>query len=84
MELAAAFIWMAFSRLSYPGLFAGMLLAMVSFRFSMTAYQGLIALIGQEDLMTGRLSTLWNVFNTRGGGLSVIAFHNGPSARGSL
>ena len=60
---AAAFLWMAFSRLSYIGLFAGLLLAMGSFQFSMAAYQGLITLIGQEDLMTGRLSTLWNVFS---------------------
>jgi predicted MFS family arabinose efflux permease len=61
---AAAFVWMAFSRLSYAGLLAGMLLAMTSFRFVMAAYQALIALIGQEKLMTGRLSTLWNTVNT--------------------
>ncbi len=60
---AAVFIWMAASRLTYFGLLAGMLLVMVSFRFSMAAYQGLITLIGQEDLMTGRLSTLWNIFS---------------------
>jgi MFS family permease len=59
---AAVFIWMALSRLTFGGLTAGMLLAMISFRFTMAAYQGLIALIGQEDLMTGRLSAVWNVF----------------------
>lgn len=58
---ALAFLWMGLSRVSYPGLLAGSLLAVVSFRFSMAAYQGLIALIGQEKLMSGRLSALWLV-----------------------
>lgn len=60
---AAAFAWMAFAHLTYAGLLAGMLLSMVSFRFSAAAYQGLTALIGQEALMTGRLSVLWNIFS---------------------
>jgi len=58
---AAAFIWMATSRLSYRGLLIGMLFAMLSSRFILAAYQGLIALVGQERLMSGRLSALWNV-----------------------
>lgn len=56
----AAFLWMAYSPLSYSGLFSGLLLLMVSFRFITAAYQGLIALVGQERLMSGRLSALWN------------------------
>jgi MFS family permease len=60
---AAVFISMASTHLSYSGLLAGMLVAMASFQFSQAAYQGLITLIGQEDLMTGRLSTLWNIFS---------------------
>src|SRR5580692_6221923 len=40
---AAIFIWMGVSRLSYPMLLAGMMLAMMSFRFILAAYQGLIA-----------------------------------------
>jgi Na+/melibiose symporter-like transporter len=52
---------MATSRLSYRGLLIGMLLAMLSSRFIAAAYQGLIALVGQEKLMSGRLSALWNV-----------------------
>jgi Major Facilitator Superfamily len=56
---ALAFLWMEWSSLSYLGLLAGLLLAMLSFRFSMAAYQGLIALVGQEKLMSGRLSALW-------------------------
>ena len=57
---AAVFLWLAYSPLSFPGLLAGTLLLMVSFRFITAAYQGLIALVGQERLMSGRLSALWN------------------------
>jgi hypothetical protein len=56
---ALALIWMAFSGVSYRGLLIGMLLAMVSYRFIAAAYQGLIALVGQESLMSGRLAALW-------------------------
>ena len=58
---AAAFLWMAFTGFSYAGLVVGMLLATLSFRFIAAAYQGLLALVGQEKLMSGRLSALWNV-----------------------
>jgi Major Facilitator Superfamily len=57
---AATLLWMAYSPLSYPRLFGGMLLVMISFRFVSAAYQGLLALVGQERLMSGRLSALWN------------------------
>ena len=56
------FGWLAFTRLSYSGLLIGMFLAMIVFRFLMSAYQALIALIGQEELMSGRLSALWMTF----------------------
>jgi hypothetical protein len=59
---AGIFIWMGMSRLSYLVLLIGMILAMMSFRFILAAYQGLIALIGQETLMSGRLSTLSSMF----------------------
>jgi hypothetical protein len=56
---AAAFIWMAVSEFTYTRLVVGMLLAMLSSRFILAAYQGLIALAGQDKLMCGRLSALW-------------------------
>ncbi len=59
---AGIFIWMGMANLSYQVLLAGMILAMTSFRFILAAYQGLIALIGQENLMSGRLSTLSSMF----------------------
>ncbi|SCU76983.1 Major facilitator superfamily transporter BT1 family protein [Cupriavidus necator] len=66
---AVAFIWMAYSGFSYAGLVIGMLLAMLASRFIAAAYQGLIALVGQEKLMSGRLSALLNVV----GSVPVVA-----------
>jgi hypothetical protein len=59
----ASFIWLALSRLSYSKLLIGMILAMLSIQFITAAYQGLIALIGQQKFMSGRLSALWNIFS---------------------
>jgi len=61
---AAVFLWMSSSALSYRELFVGMLLAMFFFRFIAAAYQGLMALVGQEQLMSGRLSALWQIVST--------------------
>jgi len=61
---AAVFLWMAFSQISYWGLLAGMLLVMVTFRLVAAAYWGLLALVGQEKLMSGRLSALWNIVSS--------------------
>ena len=55
---------MAFSPVSYRGLYVGMFLAMLLFRFITAAYQGLMALVGQEKLMSGRLSVLWNIVSS--------------------
>jgi len=61
---AMAFIWMAISAISYAVLAVGMLLAMLASRFTAAAYQGLIALVGQEKHMSGRLSALTNVVSS--------------------
>jgi hypothetical protein len=58
---AAVYLWMSSSTLSYRELLIGMLLSMFFFRFVAAAYQGLIALVGQEQLMSGRLSALWQI-----------------------
>src|SRR5579863_7870228 len=52
----------AFSRTTYTGLVLGMLSATISYSFVAAAFQGLLALVGQEALMPGRLSTLSNFF----------------------
>jgi MFS family permease len=82
---AAIFFWMAWSTLSYTGLFIGTVLVMVSFRFVAAAYQGLMALVGQEKLMSGRLSALWLIVNSIPyvvGGFAAgwIAIHVRPGA----
>jgi MFS family permease len=59
---AAVFLWMSVSQLTYSTLFLGMLVVMFLYRFVMAAYQGLMALIGQQQLMSGRLSVVWQVF----------------------
>lgn len=60
--LLGVLAWMAFSPTTYAGLLAGMLLTTVAYCFIAAAAQGLTALIGQEALMTGRLSALSNFF----------------------
>jgi MFS family permease len=61
---AAVFVWMACSQLTYTGLFIGMFLVMFFFRFVAAGQWALLALVGQEKLMSGRLSALWNVFSS--------------------
>ncbi len=57
---AAILAALAFAKLSYGALLLGMVCAMAAFRFVDAATQGLLALVGQEKLMSGRLSALWN------------------------
>jgi MFS transporter len=58
---AITFIYMTLSRLSYQGLLFSVLLAILSFQFIVAGQLGLISLLGQEMLMSGRLSALWSV-----------------------
>ena len=58
------FVALAFFPVSYRGLYVGLFLAILSFRFISAAYQGLMALVGQENLMSGRLSVLWNIVSS--------------------
>jgi len=46
-----------------------MFIATVSYKFVMAAQEGLMSMVGQEKLMSGRLSALWNVL----GGLQATA-----------
>jgi MFS family permease len=71
--VALVFAWLAVSPLTYTGLFVGMLIAMVASRFQRAAYQGLIALIGQEKLMSGRLTVVWQVVESIPAALAAVA-----------
>ena len=59
--VALVFAWLAVSPLTYNGLFIGMLVAMIASRFLKATFQGLMALIGQEKLMSGRLTVVWQI-----------------------
>src|SRR5215469_7429850 len=61
---AAAFVWMTTFPLSYRGLLGSMFVVMLSFGFVAAAARGLLALISQEQLMSGRLSALWNAVSS--------------------
>jgi MFS family permease len=61
---AIVFLVMAFLPVSYKGLYVGIFLAMLFSRFVMAAYQGLMALVGQEELMSGRLSVVWQIVSS--------------------
>ena len=65
--------WTAFSRTTYAGLLVGMLLTTIAYSFLAAALQGLLALIGQEALMPGRLSALSNFFMVGAGALGYVA-----------
>ena len=57
---AAVLAWLAVQKVSFVGLYVGVLVFVLSTRFVIAAYQGLISLIGQEKLMSGRLAVVWN------------------------
>jgi hypothetical protein len=61
---AAVFFWMTSVPLSYRGLLGSMFVVMLSFGFVAAAARGLLALISQEQLMSGRLSALWNAVSS--------------------
>jgi hypothetical protein len=61
---AAVFLWMTTSPLSYRGLLGSMFVVMLSFGFVAAAARGLLALVSQEQLMSGRLSALWNAISS--------------------
>jgi len=74
---AVLFVCMMAVPLTYYGLMIGMLLVMFSFSFVAAAARGLLALVSQEQLMSGRLSALWNA-------LSVVPYAAGAFGSGYL
>ncbi len=82
--VALCFAWLAVSPLTYMGLFVGMFIAMVASRFQKAAFQGLMALLGQEKLMSGRLTVVWQVVESIPAALAAffggwVAAHLKPS-----
>jgi hypothetical protein len=58
------FVWMSQAPLTYRVLLVGMFLVMFAFCFVAAAARGLLALVSQEQLMSGRLSALWNAVSS--------------------
>jgi len=61
---AVVFVWLAYAQLTYTSLFVGMFLVMFFWRFVSAGQWALLALVGQEKLMSGRLSALWNIMSS--------------------
>lgn len=59
---ALAYVVLALSPFSYSGLLVGMLVVTLLGLFVKGAHEGLIALIGQENQMSGRLAVVWQTF----------------------
>jgi len=57
---AIIFFWLAVQKVTLVNLYIGVMLVVLSTRLIVAAYQGLISLVGQEKLMSGRLATVWN------------------------
>jgi len=68
---------LAYAPLSKVGLLIGIFVVMISFRVVEAAHQGLLALIGQEQSLSGRLSALLSVF-------SYVPYVLGAAASGYL
>jgi MFS family permease len=58
---AAGFFALAILPLTMSSLYVGVFFVTVTFRFLASAYQGLMALLGQERQMSGRITVVWQI-----------------------
>lgn len=61
---AVLYLYFAFTPISYDSLLVAMLLLTTSFLFVASAQNGLMSMIGQQHVMSGQISALWNVFSS--------------------
>ena len=61
---AALYLAFAFTPMTYLSLLAAVLLLHTAFLFISSAQQGLTSTIGQQHVMSGQVSTIWNIFGT--------------------
>lgn len=59
---AAAYAYFAFAPGTYSVLFAAVLLSTIAWNFAHAAQQGLATQMGQQHVMSGQISTVWNIF----------------------
>ncbi len=59
---AGLYLFFAFSPISYATMLAAVLLSTMSFLFVAAAQNGLTSTLGQQHLMSGQISAVWNIF----------------------
>lgn len=67
------FAILALSHVSYATLLVAITIAMLSFRFILASYHALMARVGQERLISGRLSAAWSFFSSLPTILAIFA-----------
>jgi MFS family permease len=70
---AGFYVFFAFVPVTYATLLVALLLLTTAFLFVSSAQNGLTSLIGQQHVMSGRISTAWNVFGSIPGIVAVLA-----------
>jgi BT1 family len=71
---AALYIYFAFAPVSYSTLLIAVFMLTCSFLFIDSAYSGLSSTLGQQHVMSGQISALWNIF----GSLPTILAYQPP------
>ncbi|AMN38471.1 MFS transporter [Rhodoplanes sp. Z2-YC6860] len=69
---AGLYLCFAFTRVTYITLLLATVLLTTSFLFVASAQNGLASTIGQQHAMTGRVSTVWNVFGSLPGVAALL------------
>jgi Na+/melibiose symporter-like transporter len=70
---AAVYLFFAFTPPTYGSLLVASLLLMTAFLFVESAVRGLTSTIGQQHVMSGQLSAVWNTFASLPGIASLVA-----------
>jgi hypothetical protein len=61
---SGVYVFFAFTPLTYVTLLAAVVLLTTSFLFVSSAQNGLTSAIGQQHVMSGQISTVWNIFGS--------------------
>ena len=61
---AGLYVFFAFTSVTYATLLVAVVLLTISFLFVASAQNGLTSMIGQQHLMSGQISAVWNIFGS--------------------
>ncbi|HEY5105656.1 MAG TPA: hypothetical protein VII73_02665 [Caulobacteraceae bacterium] len=70
---AAVCLFFAFTPPSYGALLVAMVLLSTAFLFVVSAFRGLTSTIGQQRVMSGQVSAVWNIFDSLPSIVAVLA-----------